>query len=80
MYRLTFGPYLGQLETRAAAEILEKIEACTARIRATQACIDAGKAIGQYTSRDENWLATELDFLSILVDVLKGLKPPNGSE
>jgi hypothetical protein len=46
----------------------------------TQARIDAGKAVGQDTSRDENWLATELDYLSILVDVLEGLKPPNGSE
>ena len=61
-------------------EILEKIEACTARIRATQARIDARKAVGLDAGDDEKWLATELDFLSILVDVLKGLKRSNGSE
>jgi hypothetical protein len=62
------------------AEILEKIEACTARIRARQARMDSRKALGLDPSDDEKWLETELEFLSILVDVLKGLKPPNGSE
>ena len=68
--------------TRLSAEfeILEKIEACTARIRATQARIDARKAVGLDAGDDEKWLATELDFLSILVDVLKGLKRSNGSD
>jgi hypothetical protein len=62
------------------AEILEKIEACTARIGVTQARIDARKEVGLDASDDEKWLATELDFLSIFVDVLKGLKRSNGSE
>ena len=65
---------------RRRSEILEKIEACTARIRATQARIDARKAVGLDTREDEKWLETELEFLSILVEVLKGLKRPNGSE
>ena len=56
------------------AEILEKIEACTDRIRATQARIDACKVNGLDASVDEKWMATELDLLSILVDVLQTLK------
>jgi len=56
------------------AKILEKIEACTARIRVRQARIDARKAAGLDTTDDEKWLATELDFLSIVVDVLKELQ------
>jgi hypothetical protein len=42
--------------------------------------MDSRKALGLDPSDDEKWLETELEFLSILVDVLKGLKPPNGSE
>ena len=61
------------------AEILEKIEACTARIRSTQARIDACKVNGLDASVDEKWMATELDLLSILVDVLKTLKVGGGS-
>ena len=38
------------------------------------------KAVGLDTREDEKWLETELEFLSILVEVLKGLKRPNGSE
>jgi hypothetical protein len=53
------------------SEILDKIDACTARIRATQARIGARKARGLDASHDKKWMATELDFLSILVDVLK---------
>ena len=64
---------------RRRAEILEKIEACTARIRVTQARIDACKAKGLDAGIDERWLATELDLLSILVDVLKTLKPSGAS-
>lgn len=56
------------------AEILKKIDACTARIRVRQARVAARKAASLDTMDDENWLATELDFLSILVDVLKELK------
>ena len=59
---------------RRRAEILAKIEACTARIRVTQARIDALNAKGLDTGTDEKWLATELDLLGILVDVLKTLK------
>jgi hypothetical protein len=40
----------------------------------TQARIDACKATGVDVSVDEKWLATELDLLGILVDVLKTLK------
>ena len=54
--------------------MLEKIEACTARIGVTQARIDACKAKRLDASVDEKWLATELDLLSILIDVLKTLK------
>jgi hypothetical protein len=54
--------------------MLQKIEARTARIRVTQARIDACKATGVDVSVDEKWLATELDLLGILVDVLKTLK------
>jgi hypothetical protein len=64
---------------RRRAEILEKIEACTARIRSTQARIDACKVKGLDASVDEKWMATELDLLSILVDVLKTLKVGGGS-
>ena len=46
----------------------------------TQSIRNARKAVGLDASDDEKWLATELDFLSILVDVLKGLKRSNGSE
>ena len=59
--------------------MLEKIEACTARIRVTQARIDARTGNGLDASVDEKWLATELDLLSILVDVLKTLKAGGGS-
>jgi hypothetical protein len=59
---------------RCRAEILEKIEACTARIRVTQARIDACKVNGLDAGIDERWMATELDLLGILVDVLKTLK------
>jgi hypothetical protein len=59
---------------RRRAEILEKIEACTTRIRVTQARIDACKANGLDAVIDERWMATELDLLGILVDVLKTLK------
>ena len=59
---------------RRRAEILEKIEACTARIRVTKARIDARLAAGLDASADEKWMATELDLLGILVDVLKQLK------
>ena len=59
---------------RRRAEILQKIEACTARIRETQGRIDACKATGDEASVDKKWLATELDLLGILVDVLKTLK------
>ena len=44
------------------------------RIRVRQARIDARKAAGLDTADDEKWLATELDFLSIVVDVLKELQ------
>ena len=64
---------------RRRAEILEKIEACTARIRVTQARIDAQFAAGLDVSADEKWMATELDLLGILVDVLKQLKGHPGS-
>lgn len=64
---------------RRRAEILEKIEACTARIRSTQARIDACKVNGLDASVDEKWMATELDLLSILVDVLITLKVGGGS-
>ena len=64
---------------RRRAEILEKIEACTARIRVTQARIDAQFAAGLDVSADEKWMATELDLLGILVDVLKHLKGHPGS-
>ena len=60
------------------AEILQKIEACTARIRATQARIDACHAAGHDASDEEKWMATELDLLGILVDVLQALKGPDG--
>jgi hypothetical protein len=53
---------------------LQKIEACTARIRVTQGRIDARKASGDDARVDERWLATELDLLGILVDVLKTFK------
>jgi hypothetical protein len=59
--------------------MLEKIEACTARIRVTQARIDARKVNGLDASIDEKWMATELDLLCILVDVLKTLKVGGGS-
>ena len=59
---------------RRRAEILQKIEACTARIRETQGRIDACKATGDEASVDKKWLATELDLLGILVDVLKTFK------
>jgi hypothetical protein len=52
-------------------KILDKIDACTARIRARQAQIAARKAAGHDTTTDERWLATEFDFLCILVDVLR---------
>jgi len=64
---------------RRRAEILEKIEACTARIWVTQARIGACKAKGLDARVDEKWLATELDLLGILVDVLKTLKAPRRS-
>ena len=64
---------------RRRAEILEKIEACTARIRVTQARIDARLAAGLDANADEKWMATELDLLGILVDVLKQLKGHPGS-
>ena len=64
---------------RRRAEILEKIEACTARIRVTQARIDTRKVNGLDASIDEKWMATELDLLCILVDVLKTLKVGGGS-
>jgi hypothetical protein len=58
---------------------VQKIEACTARIRLTQARIDACHAAGLDASDDKKWMATELDLLGILVDVLKALKGPNGT-
>jgi hypothetical protein len=64
---------------RRRAEMLEKIEACTARIRVTQARIDARKVNGLDASIDEKWMATELELLGILVDVLKTLKVGGGS-
>jgi hypothetical protein len=63
---------------RRRGEILEKIEACTARIRVTQARIDALNAAGLDASSDEKWMATELDLLGILVDVLKSSKGTGG--
>jgi hypothetical protein len=54
----------------------QKIEACTARIRVTQARIEACQTAGLDSHGDENWLAIELDLLSILVEVLKRLKAP----
>ena len=65
---------------RRRAEILEKIEACTARIKVTQARIDACQAAGLDTSEEKKWMATELDLLGILIDVLKALKGPDGSK
>jgi hypothetical protein len=44
----------------------------------TQARIDARKANGLEAGIDEKWMATELDLLGILVDVLKTLKPSGG--
>ena len=64
---------------RRRAEILEKIEACTARIRVTQVRIDARLAAGLDASADEKGMATELDLLGILVAVLKQLKGHPGS-
>jgi hypothetical protein len=64
---------------RRRAEILAKIEACTARIRVTQARIDVLKAKGLDAADEEKWLATELDLLGILVDVLKAFKCRDGS-
>jgi hypothetical protein len=61
------------------AEILQKIEACTARIRVTQARIEACHAAGLDASDDKKWMATELELLGILVDVLKALKGPAGT-
>ena len=58
---------------RRRAEILKKIGACTARIRVTQTRISARKAAGLDTKDDEKWLATELDFLDILVNLMKEL-------
>ena len=46
---------------RRRAEILEKDRTCTARIRSTQARIDACKVNGLDASVDEKWMATELD-------------------
>jgi hypothetical protein len=63
---------------RRRAEILAKIEACTARIRVTQARIDALNAKGLDAGTEEKWLATELDLLGILVDVLKAFKCRSG--
>jgi len=65
---------------RRRAEILEKIEACTARIKVTQARIDACQAAGLDASEEKKWMATELDLLGILIDVLKALKGPDGSK
>ncbi len=45
----------------------------------TQARIDARKVNGLDASIDEKWMATELDLLCILVDVLKTLKVGGGS-
>jgi hypothetical protein len=64
---------------RRRAEILQKAEACTARIRVTQARIEACYAAGLDASDDERWMATELELLGILVDVLKALKGPAGT-
>jgi len=47
---------------------------------ATQIRINARKAAGPDSRDDEKWFATELDFLSILVDALKKLKGSTGSE
>jgi hypothetical protein len=58
---------------------LAKIEGCTARIKVTQARIDALNAQGLDAGTEEKWLATELDLLGILVDVLKTLKCRHGS-
>jgi hypothetical protein len=65
---------------RRRAEILAKIEACAVRIRVTQARIDAltAKGLGAGNT-DKKWLATELDLLGILVDVLKTLKCRSGA-
>jgi len=59
---------------RRRTEILAKIEACTARIRVTQARIDILQGQGLDAATEEKWLLTELDLLSILVDVLKAMK------
>ena len=56
------------------AELLQKIEACTTRIQVTQARIEVRRAAHLDTRDDENWLATELDLLGILVDVLQQLQ------
>jgi hypothetical protein len=56
------------------AELLAKIEACTARIRVTQVRIDIMQAKGLDAGTEKKWLATELDLLGILVDVLQALK------
>jgi hypothetical protein len=56
------------------AELLAKIEACTARIRVTQVRIDTMHAKGLDAGTEEKWLATELDLLGILVDVVQALK------
>ena len=65
---------------RRRAEILEKIEACTARIKVTQARIDACQAAGLDASDEKKWMARELGLLGILIDVLKALKGPDGSK
>jgi len=64
---------------RRRAEILEKIEACTARIRVTQARIDACQVAGLDASDEEKWMATELDLLGILIEVVKALKGSDGT-
>jgi hypothetical protein len=57
---------------------LAKIEACSARISVTQGRIDALNAKGLVAGTDAKWLATELDLLGILVDVLQTLKCRSG--
>jgi hypothetical protein len=66
------------MTVRRRAEILAKIEACSARISVTQGRIDALNAKGLDAGTDEKWLATELDLLGILVDVLKTLRCRGG--
>ena len=61
---------------RRRAEILEKIEACTARIKVTQARIDACQAAGLDASQEKKWMATELGLLGILYRRAEGIEGP----